>query len=307
MAVDSAGALLPDEGGSVHVIDAEISGHAGAGTEETVSAVARAAPVQTLSYTALEQHARCGYRFYLERVLRLPPVDLPQGPRGRGQLLGTTRGTIVHQLLEQVDLARAQPPDSEAVRRAALRAGADPNARELDELRALVVRFLASPLRERLAQAKDVRREQPFAFALGGMPLVGVFDVIAREGVRTLIVDWKSDRLAGADPSELVARSYGLQRAAYALAALRDGASEVELVHCFLERPDAPVAAIFRPQDVPALEGELQERADAVLAREFAVAAQPGPRLCDGCPGRGTLCSWPLEMTQGAAREGQLF
>jgi ATP-dependent exoDNAse (exonuclease V) beta subunit len=310
MAVDPASAPLPDERGSAHAIDAEIRSDAGAGGEVVGGgdrAVARAAPVQTLSYTALEQHARCGYRFYLERVLRLPPVELAQGSRGRGQLLGTTRGTIVHQLLEQVDLARAQPPDAEAVRRAALRAGADPSARELDELRALVVRFLASPLRERLAQAKDVRREQPFAFALGGMPLVGVFDVIAREGVRTLIVDWKSDRLAGADPSELVARSYGLQRAAYALAALRDGASEVELVHCFLERPDAPVAAIFRPQDVPALEGELQQRADAVLAREFAVAAQPGPRLCDGCPGRGTLCSWPLEMTQGAAREGQLF
>ncbi|HST42293.1 MAG TPA: UvrD-helicase domain-containing protein [Conexibacter sp.] len=268
---------------------------------------APAAPVQTLSYTALEQHARCGYRFYLERVLRLPPTDAVQGQRGGGHLLGTTRGTIVHQLLEQIDLVRAQPPDAETVRRAAVRAGVDPSARELDELRALVVRFLASPLRERLARAEGLRREQPFAFAFGGLPLVGVFDVIAREGIRTLIVDWKSDRLGGADPSELVARSYGLQRAAYALAALRDGASEVELVHCFLERPDVPVAATFRPQDAPALEAELRARADAVLRREFEVAPEPGPRLCDGCPGRGTLCSWPLEMTQGAAREGQLF
>jgi ATP-dependent exoDNAse (exonuclease V) beta subunit len=270
------------------------------------AAPAPAAPVQTLSYTALEQHARCGYRFYLERVLRLPALDEPHGGRGGGRLQGTTRGTIVHALLEEIDLQRAQPPDPETVRRAAARAGADASAQELDELRALVVRFLASPLRERLASAKDVRREQPFAFPLGGLPLVGVFDVIAREGIRTLIVDWKSDRLAGADPGELVARSYGLQRAAYALAALRDGALEVELVHCFLERPDAPVAATFRPQDMDRLAADLAARADRVLRRDFAVAEDPGPRICDGCPGRGTLCSWPLERTQGA-REGQLF
>jgi ATP-dependent helicase/nuclease subunit A len=269
-------------------------------------AAALAPPVQTLSYTALEQHARCGYRFYLERVLRLPPLDEPHGRRGGRGLQGTTRGVIVHELLEQIDLQRAQPPDAETVRRAAARAGADASAHELDELRALVVRFLASPLRERLARAADLRREQPFAFRLDGLPLVGVFDVIAREGTRTLIVDWKSDRLAGADPGELVARSYGLQRAAYALAALRDGASEVELVHCFLEQPHAPVAATVRPQDAEALAAQLSERAASVLRRDFVVADDPGPRICDGCPGRGTLCSWPLERTQGA-REGQLF
>jgi ATP-dependent exoDNAse (exonuclease V) beta subunit len=258
---------------------------------EEAPAALPAAPVGALSYTALEQHARCGYRFYLERVLRLPAADDPW-IRGGGS------GGLV----------RAQPPDAEAVRRAALRAaGVEPSRQELDAIRGLVVRFLASPLRERLAHARDLRREQPFAFELTGLPLVGVFDVIAREGIRTLVVDWKSDRLAGADPEQLVRESYGLQRAAYALAALKDGAAEVELVHCFLERPDAPVAATFRRQDVPALERELGERAERVLAREFPVAPDPGPRLCDGCPGRGTLCSWPLELTQGAAREGQLF
>lgn len=283
---------------------------------EEAPAALPAAPVGTLSYTALELHARCGYRFYLERVLRLPAAEDPwirgaggAGGGGAGGLQATTRGTIVHQLLERIDLVRAQPPDAETVRRAAVRAAAgfEPGRQELDAIRGLVVRFLASPLRERLAQARDVRREQPFAFELAGLPLVGVFDVIAREGIRTLVVDWKSDRLAGADPEQLVREAYGLQRAAYALAALKDGAAEVELVHCFLERPEAPVAATFRPQDVAALERELEERAARVLARDFPVAPDPGPRLCDGCPGRGTLCSWPLERTQGAAREGQLF
>lgn len=306
-ASDDAPAPPPDDCRVEGDMRPEIDSHPAAGHAERPPA-APAAPVTTLSYTALEQHARCGYRFYLERVLRLPPLDTPHGARGERHLLGTTRGLIVHELLEQVDLQRAQPPELEAVRRAAARAGAEASERELEELRLLVVRFLASPLRERLASVKekDLRREQPFAFELGGLPLVGVFDVIATEPARTLIVDWKSDRLDGADPGELVERSYGLQRAAYALAALRDNAREVEIVHCFLERPDRPVSASFRQQDADALAQQLSGRAARVLARDFAVAEDPSPRICDGCPGRGTLCSWPLERTQGA-HEGQLF
>ena len=285
-------------------------------------------PVTALSYTSLQEHARCGYRFYLERVLGLPPVRERDAAGAGAAMHGLdplVRGRVVHALLEALDLRRPQPPDAAAVRRAAARAGTEPTEPEAREIAALVAGFAAGALRERLAQAADVRREQPFAFALaatapaapppaggsepgdpatGPLPLVGVFDVIAREGERTLIVDYKSDRLEGKDPTALADRAYALQRAAYALAALRAGATEVEVVHCFLERPDAPVAATFRPQDADALAQDLADRAAAVLRREFPVAPDPGPRICDGCPGRGTLCSWPLERTR--APEGRL-
>ncbi len=269
-----------------------------------------APPVATLSYTSLQDHARCGYRFYLERVLRLPRIERPLTPApGRSAHPGldaAQRGTIVHALLERLDLARPQPPTAEAVRRAAARAGAEPTAAEVDELIALVDGFAGSELRGRLAAAADVRREQSFAFQLAladgaTIPLTGVLDAIAQEGPRTLVVDYKSDRLAGADPGVAADEAYGLQRAAYALAALHDGAQEVEIVHCFLEQPDRPVGATFRPQDEPALTADLAARAAAVLAREFAVAPDPGPRICDGCPGRGSLCSWPLERTRAGA------
>jgi hypothetical protein len=108
------------------------------------------------------------------------------------------------------------------------------------------------------------------------------------------------------DLDALVTHEYGLQRAAYALAALRDGAKEVEVVHVFLERPDQPIAATFGLQDVAALTAELAARAVPVLRRDFPVAPNPGPRICDGCPGRGSLCSWPLEATLGVP-EGRLF
>ncbi|MCW2951130.1 MAG: UvrD/REP helicase [Conexibacter sp.] len=271
-----------------------------------------APPVATLSYTSLEEHARCGYRFYLERVLGLPPSEHAREPVAapagrRGGLEGAVRGTIVHALLERIDLARPLPPSPDAIAAAAARAGAQLDEAERDDVAALVARFLASGLRERLAAAASVRREQPFAFALEApaagttIPLTGVLDVVGREGPRTLIVDYKSDRLGTADPGELVARSYGLQRAAYALAALRAGATEVEVVHCFLERPEAVVAATYRTQDDAALAELLGARADAVLAGAFTVTQQPGPRVCDGCPGRGTLCSWPLERTRADA------
>ncbi|MBB4662546.1 UvrD-helicase domain-containing protein [Conexibacter arvalis] len=309
--VTTAGAAEPAEAPADPA--APVATSAATASEAVMTVAPPAPPVATLSYSALADHERCGYRFYLERVLRLPPVADRFGggsaAGGSGAVRGldaATRGVIVHRLLEESDLVRAQPPDAELVRRAAIRAGADPSPHELDELRALVVGFLASPLRERVAAASEIRREQPFSFQLGGFPLVGVFDLIAREGTRALVVDWKSDRLEGGDPGEAVARNYAVQRAAYALAALRDGAPEVEIVHCFLERPEAPVASTYRQQDAAALEAALEERAARVLERDFAVSDEPEPRVCDGCPGRGTLCSWPLERTLGH-EEGRLF
>jgi ATP-dependent helicase/nuclease subunit A len=271
-----------------------------------------AAPVATLSYTSLQQHATCGYRFYLERVLRLPELDEPPRPAAAPapELDSRVRGRIVHALLERLDFGSPRPPSSEAVQAAAARAGVRLSGATAAELRELVERFLASPLRVRLAAVAELRREQSFVVPLptsGGetIPLVGVFDAIGREGTRTLVVDYKSDRLEpGADPGELVARSYALQRTVYALAALQGGAAEVEVVHCFLDRPEQLATATYGPHDVTALTADLSARADAILARDFPVAPGPGPRICDGCPGRGSLCSWPLERTR--APEGRL-
>jgi hypothetical protein len=170
------------------------------------------------------------------------------------------------------------------------------------ELAALVAGFAASPLCRRLAAATAVRREAPFAFPLvapGGAVLVnGVVDVIAREPAGTLIVDYKSDPLEpGEDLNARVARDYGVQRLVYALAALRDGAERVEVVHCFLERPDDPAAAVFEPGEMPRLEQELAGLAAGALAGEFPVTDQPHRGLCATCPGRAALCSHPEELT----------
>jgi hypothetical protein len=126
-----------------------------------------------------------------------------------------------------------------------------------------------------------------------------VFDVIAREpGGVTLVVDYKTDRLEGADPQALADTAYGTQRLVYALAALRAGAESVEVVHTFLELPQRPAVARFTREQLPALDAELTALAGGVLRREFAVTDAPHRGVCSGCPAEGGLCSWPLEMTR---------
>ncbi|MFL5816765.1 MAG: UvrD-helicase domain-containing protein [Conexibacter sp.] len=292
------------------------SAAAAAGSTASASSMpALPPPVATLSYTSLQQHAQCGYRFYLERVLGLPPTDEPlRGVAGRGaaaELDPRVRGRVVHSLLERLDFARPTPPDGAAVVAEAARAGARLADADAQEIAGLVAGFLGSELCARLSSLADLRREQPFSLRLeagqGSIPLVGVLDAVGREGERVVVVDYKSDRVgATADLDALVSHEYGIQRAAYALAALGDGATEVEVIHVFLERPGQPAGATFRPQDVAALTADLAARADAILQRAFPVASDPGPRICDGCPGRGSLCSWPLEATLDVP-EGRLF
>jgi ATP-dependent helicase/nuclease subunit A len=275
-------------------------------------------PVATLSYSTLAEHRRCGYRFYAERVLGLPTARpaaeaLPmEGARevlepgvedGRSARSGSDRGLLLHGLLERLSFRAPLAPGPGAVRAAADAAGLHPPGdTESEALVGTVQRFLASPLRARLARAPEPRREERFAFALAGVLVTGIIDVLAREpDGQTLIVDYKSDRLGGADPTRLVSTLYGTQRLIYALAALHAGASRVEVVHCFLDDPDHPVSASYERSDLEPLGDELLRRAGGVLRREFPVAEAPHRGLCSGCPAEGGLCTWPRDVTRREA------
>ena len=270
-------------------------------------------PPQRLSYSTLGAYARCGYRFYLERVLGLPRVPPPPvigaapdevvaAPPG---LDARVRGSLVHRLLEDLDFARPVVPDREAVPALAAAWGVEITADEVEDVRSLVAAFAGSPLCERLAAARRTRREAPFAFALdpsGDGPLVnGFLDVLAVEhDGGLLIVDYKSDRLEEATPSEVVERDYATQRIVYALAALRDGAPRAEVAYCFLERPGEPVTSTFTAADAPALTERLHELASGLLEGRYEVTATPHRDLCADCPGRAALCSYPEARTLGS-------
>ena len=170
------------------------------------------------------------------------------------------------------------------------------------DVRELLTGLIASSTFARLAALQDVRREQHFAFPIGETLITGVFDVLARERERDLllVVDYKSDRLAGRDPQAIVAERYIAQRTIYALAALKLGAVAVEVAHLFLEAPEDSVSATFTAADALALEADLAQRFATVGGGRpggFPVTNAPGRRVCDGCPAQGGLCSYPLEVT----------
>ncbi len=293
--------LAPDRGAGAEAGGAPEPGHSP--TAPVAPAAPAAAPPPTLSYSSLGDYDRCPYRYYLERVLRLPREEQRWvAPAEGGGLGALERGSIVHAVLERVDFA-GEPPGAAEIAAVAGALGEQPSGEELDDLGRLTGALLASPLATRLAGAGEVRREAGFAFLLDlgaeePTLITGVVDAIGREGEGAMVVDYKSDRLAPEDDAEtLVAHDYPVQRIVYALAALHEGAQHVEVIHCFLERANEPAVARFAASDAPALEAELRELARGVVAGRFPVTATPHAGLCLGCPGRSALCSWPEEMT----------
>jgi ATP-dependent helicase/nuclease subunit A len=260
-------------------------------------------PPTALSYSALSRYAACPYRFHLERGLGLPAQAVPphlrddDAPAPGLDLL--VRGTIVHELLEGLDLRAGGVPDADAVRAVAAVHEAEPSDSDVADLQAMVGAFAGSELRARLAAASAVHREHAFAFVLTDGPLLnGFVDVIATEPDGTaLIVDYKSDHVGDSDLQALVEASYGAQRRIYALAALRAGAPAVEVAHVFLERPGEPAVARYEQADADALDAELRAHAAPLLAGEYPVAAEPHRSLCATCPGRAGMCSYPPELT----------
>jgi len=227
--------------------------------------------VDSVSYSGLSEYLKCHLRFYAERVLGLPPNAIAASSGGR------ERGTRLHETLATIDLRRP---------------ATDPELQPL----------IASPTYKRLTQARELRREQPFAFALGDLLLTGTFDVLATETTgNLLVVDYKSDALNGQTPDQLVAQRYETQRLIYAIAALRTGASTVELTHLFLETPEHPSSRTYSADDRQALELQLQELAGSLTAGDFSPAADPRRSLCAGCPAAGGICPHPLALTERQA------
>jgi len=345
---DTVDALLPEgDRAPARPSAAEAGGHAQGLLELGTPPAPRALPVSRLSYSGLEAYRRCGYRFYLERALRLPPVEPPEPlpvvalphveqrrdeasaegepPVGsepaeplpetepapvEGGLSPLLRGSLVHTLLERLDFRRPRVPGDAEVEQLLERHGVPPRDEDIADLIAMVADLAGSELRDRIARARRVRTELPFAFTLtppsaGGRSLLvnGVVDVYAAEDGGTLIVDWKSEPLEGREPEEVCAAAYSTQRLVYALAALRSGTEQVEVAHCFLERPSQPATAVYGAADASRLEAELLELAGGVVEGRFEPSEAPHYGLCADCPGRAALCRWGPERTLYRAHE----
>jgi ATP-dependent helicase/nuclease subunit A len=256
-------------------------------------------PSRPLSYTAIAAYQECPYRFYMERVLGLARSESQRENEGEPSAREerTARGAAVHALLEWSQANGWVVPPAELAERHALANGLEASIGKemLDPVR----RWVDSPLRERIAtEASRVRAEVPLLLGIGETVLRGSIDLLVeREGAPPLVVDYKTDRLAGAGPAER-ASHYEVQRSIYALAVAEAlGVPEVEVAYIFLERPDEPATSVLGQPEMAAARAKLEQTIAQITAGEFPVAApeQRDWSLCRGCPALRGLCSGPLE------------
>jgi ATP-dependent helicase/nuclease subunit A len=250
--------------------------------------------VRRLSYSALALFELCSYRFYAERIVGLRERKPARGGDGEGGLAATEIGDAVHVLLEQLDLAEPRPPEdlADAVR-ALYPAATD---EEVARVGGFVADYCASEVARRLASLPSATVERSFAFEHDGVLLHGRLDVFHEADGRALVVDYKTNVLEEASPAEVVDREYRLQRLVYALACLRAGAAEVEVVYQFLERPDDVVTRSYRAEDLPGLEAELSAAIGAIQSGEFRPT--PSDYACATCPALDLVCAGPRLRAQ---------
>ncbi len=294
-----------------------------------VAAEGGTAAARSLSYAALADYGRCGYRFLTERVIGLgaeaaapesdggtgmatggPGWDEAPAPSGDGSGTGSTRqarmgfGRAVHALLEWSARNGWALPDERMRAAALVREGAEPDADA--RLLPMLAGWLDSPLLAELQAANGgFVPETGFRIALGTGTIVrGTIDLLwTPDGAdEVTVIDYKTDRLGGRAPA--LDDGYLIQRALYACAtAAATGAETVRSAYVFLERPGEPVVAVLGRDEIAAG----RDRVEAVIARirdgDFAATPRPHRDLCHDCPARSRLCPHGREMTARSSPE----
>jgi ATP-dependent helicase/nuclease subunit A len=279
-------------------------------------------PLGHLSYSALDAFKRCGYRFYVERVLGVrtglvtaaaPTEDqgdeAPDEARaadelhepgddavvgGAGPSPALALGNAVHAALEWSARAGWEHPGSERLAALLTREGVD-DPEVLARATRLVDGWLGSALCAELAGTR-VRPEAPFVLPLGGTILRGNIDLLATSNAGDaaagpIVVDFKTDKV-GAAGVEPLGERYASQRAVYALA-VEGGGGAVKTAHVFLERPEEPVIEVFDEAALATARASLEGLVARIRAGSFEVTPEPYAALCFGCPAAARLCPRP--------------
>ena len=282
-------------------------------------------PLGHLSYSALDAFKRCGYRFYVERVLGVraglvtaaapredegdeldeearagdelqePEDDAVVGGAGPSPALAL--GNAVHAALEWSARAGWEHPGPERLTALLAREGVE-DSEVLARATRLVDGWLGSELCAEIRGAR-VRPEAPFVLPLGGTVLRGNIDLLATpnggdNGDGPVVVDFKTDRV-GSGGVEPLGERYASQRAVYALAVAGEagGGGTVRTAHVFLERPDEPVVEVFDEAALATARGSLEGLVAQIRAGSFEVTDEPYAALCFGCPAAPRLCPRP--------------
>jgi ATP-dependent exoDNAse (exonuclease V) beta subunit len=204
----------------------------------------------------------------------------------------------VHALLEWSQANGWREPSAELAIRHAVAAGFDQE--RAAELLEPVRGWLSSGLRQEIAAGK-ARAEAPILLGVGDTVLRGSIDLLVeRDGAPPLVIDYKTDRIDGADPEAHAAR-YEVQRSIYALAVAESlGGDRVEVAYVFLERPSEPAVTLLGATELAAARELLESKIARIARAEFPVAPRDQRTwpLCRGCPALGRLCSGPEDQSR---------
>jgi ATP-dependent exoDNAse (exonuclease V) beta subunit len=257
----------------------------------------------SLSYSALSDYERCGYRFYVERILGIAGAeavqagtateleDAPPTPEARRRY---GLGLAAHSLLEWSSSHGWRDPGEDRAATALREQGLEPDTAHVERLLELVGGWLGSELQQQIASA-PAKPEVPFVLTMSGTAIRGSIDLLTAADGGPLVVDYKTDRLDGQSPDEIAGR-YRVQRELYALAAAARG-TPVETAYVFLEDPAHPVRHRFEQADLDAARDRVEQLLGRLRAGEFQITDRPHRALCHDCPARERLCSYGAELT----------
>jgi ATP-dependent exoDNAse (exonuclease V) beta subunit len=224
--------------------------------------------------TSIAMFADCPRRYYFSRYLGFE----------------ATGGAVPR--LVAASQAATQPADVFGKQVHALLAGAavespDPEAVMLADL------FRQSALGRRAAAAPTVEREFDFLMEVENVVLRGQIDLWFEDRGKTVLVDYKTDRVSAADAPARAER-YALQVRLYALALERlTGRAPAEAYLYFL-RPNAAVPVDLRPSLFDAPEAAVREFREAQERLHFPLHEG---QHCRTCPHFGRLCPASFGLT----------
>ena len=230
------------------------------------------------------------------------PAPWAHGRGGAAGLHATELGDAVHRLLERVDLAapgRARRAARSSCERGTRTCATTSSATDRDARRRVLrlgARDADRGARRRSPRATVRVRARRRAARTAGSTSSGVTgDARARPRLQ-------DERARGiATPAGIVDAEYEVQRTVYALACLRAGVGEVEVVYQFLEAPDDVVAPhVRRRRRRRRSRRALRTAIRASAAGDFRPT--PSPFACSGCPALDVVCAGPrLRPQDGGA------
>jgi ATP-dependent helicase/nuclease subunit A len=149
-------------------------------------------------------------------------------------------GTLVHAFLQHWDFGAdsgAWPSALDAF--AARRLGATEDV-TVEDLRAALGPFFASPIYSDLSRATMIGREVPLLMPWEGAMMEGAIDLIYEDGGRLYVADYKTDSIDAAG-APAAAERYRIQAAVYTRAVRESLGRDVTAFRCLFVRPGLAV------------------------------------------------------------------